>query len=241
MQRSCTLGSSSWSVSAAIAHVERVELEDHARSLYRAISEVHHPLPETSELPTEVTRSVRRRARDGLLLALRDGYIRATGRLSTTQALFPDPRAIGSWRLHASDPSLITTTEWRVGEFDFSRWELNGPSWQYIQIEVPEFMVKAIWPDYVPEAPPPEAAGTTDATYTTPYLELMQAAIARFGLTEEKQSKKENLSDWFLEQQIDGEPLSRNLADGMATLIRMPAAQRGGAKRVLGPDLRQAR
>jgi uncharacterized protein with PIN domain len=107
MQRSCTLGSSSWSVSAAIAHVERVDLEDHARSLYRAISEVHHPLPETSELPTEVTRSVRRRARDGLLLALRDGYIRATGRLSTTQALFPDPRPIGSWRLSEAMSRLL--------------------------------------------------------------------------------------------------------------------------------------
>jgi hypothetical protein len=29
------------------------------------------------------------------------------------------------------------------------------------------------------------------------------------------------------------------LADAMATLIRLPSAQRGGAKRVLGPELRQ--
>jgi hypothetical protein len=45
--------------------------------------------------------------------------------------------------------------------------------------------------------------------------------------------------DWFLEQQIEGEPMSNKLADAMATLIRLPSAQRGGAKRVLGPDLRQ--
>ena len=44
--------------------------------------------------------------------------------------------------------------------------------------------------------------------------------------------------DWFLEQQIEGEPVSNKLADAMATLIRLPSAQRGGAKRVLGPDLR---
>ena len=239
MQRSCTLGSSSCSVSAAIAHVERVELEDYARSLYRAFSEAHHPLPETSELPTEVTRSVRRRARDGLLLALRDGYIRATGRLSTTRALFPDPRAIVSWRLHASDPSLITTSEWRVGEFDVSRWELNGPSWQYIQIEVPEFMVKAIWPDYIPDTVRP-AQGAADVVYTTPYLDLMQAAIMHFGISPGNQGKKECLMDWFLEQQVEGEPVSQKLADAMATLIRLPSAQRGGAKRMSGPDLRKA-
>ena len=68
----------------------------------------------------------------------------------------------------------------------------------------------------------------------------MQAAIAHFGITAENQDKKDCLVDWFLEQQVEGEPVSSNLADAMATLIRLPSAQRGGAKRVLGPDLRQA-
>jgi len=68
----------------------------------------------------------------------------------------------------------------------------------------------------------------------------MQAAISRFGITAASQEKKENLSDWFLEQPIEGERISRNLADAMATLIRLPSAQRGGAKRVFGPDLRNA-
>jgi hypothetical protein len=34
--------------------------------------------------------------------------------------------------------------------------------------------------------------------------------------------------------------VSNNLADAMSTLIRLPSAQRGGAKRSFGPDLRQA-
>jgi len=68
----------------------------------------------------------------------------------------------------------------------------------------------------------------------------MQAAISRFGITAASQEKTENLSDWFLEQPIEGERISRNLADAMATLIRLPSAQRGGAKRVLGPDFRRA-
>jgi hypothetical protein len=37
-------------------------------------------------------------------------------------------------------------------------------------------------------------------------------------------------------QRIEGEPLSRNLAEAMATLIRLPGAQRGGAKRISGPE-----
>ncbi|MBW6496352.1 MAG: hypothetical protein K0B16_17715, partial [Burkholderiaceae bacterium] len=109
--------------------------------------------------------------------------------------------------------------------------------WEFIDIRMPRFMVRAIWPDFVPPAMPASMAKTT---YTTPYLELMQAAIARFGISAGSQEKKESLSDWFFEQQVEGEPVSRNLADAMATLVRLPSAQRGGAKRVIGPDLRQA-
>lgn len=228
----------SWTISVALDHIERVELRDHARSLYKAILGDHHPLQQAPELPPASARAVRRSARDGLLMALRDGYIRATGRLSTTAALFPDSATSNGWRLHSSDASLITTTEWRMGEFDFSRWALTGPSWQYIQIEVPDFMVKAIWPDCVPE-PVQTTKDAANVPYTTPYLELMQTAISRFGLSASNQCKKENLSDWFAEQRIDGERISRNIADSMATLIRLPSAQRGGARRVPTPDLRR--
>ncbi|WP_375572671.1 hypothetical protein ABWH93_06410 [Seohaeicola saemankumensis] len=227
----------SWSLSVAFSHVEGIELRDHTKSLNRAFLGDDYPVPDAIELTAASARKVRRRARDGMLMALRDGYIRATGRLSTTAALYVEPATEQSWRLHSSDPSLITTTEWRDGELNFSRWELTGPSWQYIQIEVPEFMVKAIWPDDVPEpAEPPREP--TAISYTTPYLVLMQEAIMHFGLTDDYQSKKENLSDWFFGKQIEGEPISRNIANAMATLIRLPSAQRGGAKRVLGPDLR---
>jgi len=225
----------SWSVSVALAHVERVELRDYAQVLYKTLLGDDHPLPEEPELMAGSARKVRQEARDGLLMALRDGYIRATGRLSTTATQFPVSETCRRWRLHSSDPSLITTTEWRSGEFNFSRWELTGPSWQYIQIEVPEFMVKAIWPEDVPGPAQPTAEAEV-VSYTTPYLELMQEAISRFGLSASNQSKKENLSDWFLGQRIEGEAISRNLANAMATLIRLPAAQRGGAKRVSGPD-----
>ena len=97
--------------------------------------------------------------------------------------------------------------------------------------------MKAIWPDYVPKALHP--ASNAEVAYTTPYLDLMEAAITRFGISSANQGKKENLVDWFLEQQIEREPVSNKLADSMATLIRLPGAQRGGARRVSGPDFRR--
>ena len=55
--------------------------------------------------------------------------------------------------------------------------------------------------------------------------------MARFcGGRSQRQEKKECLVDWFRMQRIEGEPLSRNLAEAMATLIRLPGAQRGGCE-----------
>ena len=85
------------------------------------------------------------------------------------------------------------------------------------------------------------AAGTDAVPYTTPYLELMQAAIAKFGITAEVQGKKECLVYWFLAQQIEGEPVSNKLADAMAKIIATPAARDFARKSglevlPLGPD-----
>jgi len=228
----------SWCIGTAIEHIERIEANDQTLRLFRALH--GDGAVGTADLPlTEgMKRSARRKALDGFLLALRDGYVRATGRRSTTRGFLP-ASAPEAWRLHASDATLITTDEWREGEFATHPGSLTGSSWQFIQIEVPDFMVKAIWPDHVPAETAQPAPDAHDPSYMTPYLYLMQAAISRFGLTTEHQSKKENLSDWFHEQSIEGEPISRNLANAMATLIRLPAAQRGGAKRVHGPDLRR--
>jgi|GEM_PF-647922 len=229
-----------WCLATTIEHIERIEAYKREQYFCRIVYD-----DETIELGADpsvdgITRSpsLTLRAIDGLLLALRDGYVRATGRRSTTKGSCATV-GIETWRLHATDPSLITTDEWRSGDFDSGRLVLTGLPWQYIQIEVPDFMVKAIWPDW-PESNVPPGSERAASAYTTPYLELMQEAIARFRLTAESQSKKENLSDWFLEQPIEGERISRNLADAMATLIRLPSAQRGGAKRVLGPDFRRA-
>jgi hypothetical protein len=62
-------------------------------------------------------------------------------------------------------------------------------------------------------------------------MDLLDRAITEIGISHRDQCKKELISDWFRTQEIEGEPLSQNLADAMATLIRLPSSQRGGAKR----------
>jgi hypothetical protein len=102
---------------------------------------------------------------------------------------------------------------------------------QFIDIRVPRFMVLAIWPIIETPTPVPEADPATGSPYRTPYMDLLDRGVAENRISVRDQGKKELLSDWFRGQTVDGEPVSQNLADAMATLIRLPSSQRGGAKR----------
>ena len=171
-------------------------------------------------------------AQEQLQIALRDGDLHAQGRYTEERTHGWGQGGNGTgFGLHSGYHSSIRPEQWREGKF--LNGKLTAMLWEFIDIRIPRFMVKAIWPEFVAPAAP---VAMPDEAYTTPYLDLMQTAIARFGISAQSQEKKECLSDWFVEQRIEGEPLSRNLADAMATLVRLPSAQRGGAKRVLGPE-----
>ena len=228
-----SLDRTQWSYAEALAHVQTVTV---ARRAVEAAKLPPKPVPayQTWNQPQDPTIAWKAEAENELLVALRDGDLIAQGRYSEER---PNGWGYGNssgFGLHSGYHTSIRPEQWREGKYSFGR--LTARDWEFIDIRMPRFLVKAIWPDYVPELRP---AGVDTAPYTTPYLELMQAAITKFGITPEDQGKKDCLVDWFLEQQIEGEPVSNKLADAMATLIRLPSAQRGGAKRVLGPDLRQ--
>jgi hypothetical protein len=159
-------------------------------------------------------------ARQELLIALRDGDLHATGRLSTQRT------AHAGWCLHSGYRSHIAPEQWRGGEMNSRAGALTMSDGQFIDIRVPRFAVLAIWPERR------EAVQTTE--YRGPYLDLLDRVIAEWRITEENQPKKELLVDWFREQTIEGEPISENLASAMATLVRLPASQRGGARRAGG-------
>ena len=232
-----TLDRTQWSYADALAHVQTVTV---ARRAVEAAKLPPKPVPEyqTWNPPQDPTVAWKAEAETELLVALRDGDLLAQGR-------YTEERTHGwghggdssGFGLHSGYHASIRPEQWREGKYSLGR--LTARDWEFIDIRVGRFLVKAIWPDYIPE-PVRAANGAADEIYTTPYLDLMQAAIAQFGITPEYQGKKECLMDWFLEQQVEGEPISNKLADSMATLIRLPSAQRGGGKRVPGPDLRRA-
>ena len=169
------------------------------------------------------------------MTALRDGDLHATGRLSLRRR---ERYATGysAWEFHSSYPQPISPGHWREGRLGHMGKNLEYSEGEFIDIRIPRVMVLTIWPELPPDSRPQTSGSET--VYTTPYMDLMQAAIQQYRLSATHQDKKESLVAWFLEREVDGEAVSRNLAEAMATLIRLPQSQRGGAKRMVGPDLR---
>jgi hypothetical protein len=189
--------------------------------------------------PTDPVEVWKNEARDQLLIAMRDGDLHAKGRLSITRSgrSWADD---SQWKLHSGYHQSITPEQWREGEFGWKHHKLTTFEWEFIDIRMPRFVVKAIWPDFVPPVAP-NAVGTGESdSYSPPYLTLMQEAIVHFNLSDTCQEKKDVLVDWFLSKPINDAPLSRNLARAMATLVRLPSAQRGGAKRSFPPGYSRA-
>jgi hypothetical protein len=230
-----TLDRTQWSYAEALAHVQNVMV---ARRAVEAAKLPPKPGPEYQmwNRPQDPMLAWKAEAETELLVALRDGDLLARGRFTEERTHgWGNGGSSSGFGLHTGYHSSIRPEQWREGKCSFGR--LTARDWEFIDIRVARFLVKAIWPDYIPETVRP-AQGAADVIYTTPYLELMQEAIRRFGLTMNSQEKKEVLSDWFKNQLVEGERVSSKLADAMGTLIRLPSAQRGGAKRVMGPDLR---
>lgn len=65
--------------------------------------------------------------------------------------------------------------------------------------------------------------------YMPAYLSLLHEAIAEFEITDENQPKATTLQDWFENKIVEGKPVSANLATKMATIVRRPDRQTGGA------------
>ena len=181
-------------------------------------------------------------AGDELLNALRNGDLPAKGRLSTDRVSWASDLNSG-WVQHSGHYGSITIEHWRGGHLTniLGSYMLTFRDGQFIDILVPKFVVVAIWtvlPDKAEgktQSRGPEAGQSSSpaalSSYRTPYLDLLERAIIEWNISHENQPKKDNLVDWFRAQSVDGEPLSENLANSLATLVRLPSSQRGGARR----------
>ena len=132
--------------------------------------------------------------------------------------------------MHSGWYTKITSDQWLEGTFDWVKGSLDLQDGQFIDIQVPRWMVEAFWlPD---PKPPPEvgAADNADTAYTTSYLDLMRRAIAELGISNDNQPKKENVMEW-LRQNTGEVSLSENHIRHLATFVRLPHSQRGGNRR----------
>ena len=179
--------------------------------------------------------AIQESAWNDILIALRDGDLVAQGRLSTERT--PWNSLGGGWVMHSGHHSRIAPEQWSGGQWDRNYGMLTMLDGQFIDIMVPRFAVLAIWPPIhiTSNMPsillPPPVPALAPVSYHTTYMDLIVRAIGEFSITEKNQPKKDNLVDWFKAQSVNGEPVSDNLANAMATLVRMPESQRGGARR----------
>jgi len=170
-------------------------------------------------------------AQESLLVALRDDDVRATGRLSRTPAAPCYAAQCGrAWAMHSRCYTRITSDQWTEGTYDWAKDSLDLPGGQFIDVQVPRWMIEAFWPPN--PKPPPEVgvAEIADAAYTTPYLELMQQAIAELGISAANQPKKDTVMEWF-RQKAGGASLSENHIRHLATFVRLPHSQKGGNRK----------
>lgn len=219
-----------WRLSQAIDHVAAQIERAAARGEIAPVADPTVPPWRRSENPAG---GAANQAAREVQVALRDGDLHAQGRLSTKQCR-PWTDGLDGWDLHSGHHSTITPEHWRAGRANVQSGVLTMADGQFIDIRVPRFMVLAIWPVIEVPKPSPAPDPATGEPYRTPYMDLLDQGIAANRISMRDQGKKELLSDWFRAQTVDGEPVSQNLADAMATLIRMPASQRGGAKRGWG-------
>ncbi len=147
--------------------------------------------------------------------------------------------------------------EWNYSEIPIESWEIDQISWdrdhlnsqQYVASSLPEIFAIRVKTAELLELFPGEGASDdleilgaptnpdTGATseesgYTTPYIELIKQAIKHHQISDTNQPKKQPLVDWLMNQSIEGEKVSGNLAKPMATFLRLPKMQKGRAAKI---------
>ena len=130
-------------------------------------------------------------------------------------ALYGMDAAFRSWQ-------PISPAQWRSGEFRTGRLRLIDG--EFIDIRLPRFMVRTIWPK-AEQAPAPQTQAIRLPISICCARRLPSSASPRSA------SRRRTISS-------TGSALRRsktrceNLASAMATLVRLPSSQRGGAKRI---------
>jgi len=141
-----SLDRTQWSFAEALAHVQTVTV---ARRTTEAAKAPPKPVPVHNHWnpPHDPTIPWKAEAENELLVALRDGDLIAQGRYGEER---PNGWGYGNgsgFGLHSGYHTSIRPEQWREGKYLSDR--LTARDWEFIDIRMPRFLLKAIWPDYI--------------------------------------------------------------------------------------------
>jgi hypothetical protein len=168
-----------------------------------------------------------------LMELLRDGSIRATGRKSDTQQGHAERWQIQRYKQHSKMREYIDASFWSLAVFARSSYnQLNtarAEDCEYTDIRlVFDDCLKHLAGDVASHKVTDGIEDSPPSEYSTPYINLMWRAIDEFEISAENQPIKDNLVEWFLDQEIAGQKISQITANYLASFVRLPESRTGG-------------
>lgn len=173
-------------------------------------------------------------ATDRLMSLVREGLIRTTGRLSETKKGSAARWQVQQYKQHSKMRTYIDAEFWQTAVAvksyrGFNTSRTDGKEYTDILLVFND-CVQHVGDDVAAHGLDAESTEANEATqgYTTPYIDLMWKAIDHFNISAENQPIKENLVQWFMSQEIEGQKIRRATADYLASFVRLPASRLGG-------------
>ena len=163
-------------------------------------------------------------AKKALLIYLLQSRLVGYGRLCAESTTPEHSWELRKYKNHAASWTPIDGYLWTGKGLNLALQNLRYDGGEYIDLR---FSTKDVMYNFPPQNHTmPVLANQND--YLSPYMQIMLQAIQILDLRHNQQSKKNVLVDWFMTQEVNGQKLTRNMAKMMATLVRLPEAQRGG-------------
>jgi hypothetical protein len=198
----------------------------------------------SSPLSRKTPEKIRMEAEDQAWTELRNAL--GKGEM-TAQGCFSDQKirqqwrvanADEAWEMHSNHPVPVVANLWVDGNIEWQAGILTFDHGQYIKVGVFESILHCLWPDPSltardPEMPKSRWKSGKPALRSTPteHLELINKAVDKFWIDgREPVASKTDIVEWLMQNQVNGQPLSENLAQAIGTMILPPHLRKGGIK-----------
>jgi hypothetical protein len=195
----------------------------HGTSDHQQIASKYYSIPER-EHAEEL-------AFDRMMDLLRMGLIRATGRRSDTRQGSSGRWQSQRYKQHSKMREYIDREFWDRAIFIKSAYFNTARS---EHSEYTDLMLvlddcrEQLAEDVAAHGTIENKPEVPESEYSTPYIDLMWRAIDEFKISTQNQPIKDNLVEWFLNQEIAGQKISQATANYLASFVRLPESRTGG-------------